>query len=141
MELQIEDIANVRLIHVEGRIDHTTVQAFQDLLLPKLTDCTGETKKALLDLSGVSYMISGGWRVLVLAVRQCQRQQGEMVLAALSPFLQKIYPMTHFDTVFKVFATIPAALEHLSPTRASLYRGADGGRAGTPSSQRARCLL
>jgi anti-anti-sigma regulatory factor len=35
MELQIEDIANVRLIHVEGRIDHTTVQSFQDLLLPK----------------------------------------------------------------------------------------------------------
>jgi anti-sigma B factor antagonist len=125
MELQIEDIANVRLIHVEGRIDHTTVQSFQDLLLPKLTDCTGETKKALLNLSGVSYMISGGWRVLVLAVRQCQRQQGEMVLAALSPFLQKIYPMTHFDTVFKMFATIPAALEHLSPTAASLYSGAE----------------
>ena len=54
MELQIQDIANVRLIHVEGRIDHTTVQSFQDLLLPKLTDCTGETKKALLDLNGVN---------------------------------------------------------------------------------------
>ena len=123
MELQIQDIANVRLIHVEGRIDHTTVQSFQDLLLPKLTDCTGETKKALLDLNGVHYMTSSGWRVLVLAVRQCQRQQGEMVLAALSPFLQKIFPMTHFDTVFKVFATVHAALEHLSPPAASLYSG------------------
>ena len=91
MELQIQDIANVRLIHVEGRIDHTTVQSFQDLLLPKLTDCTGETKKALLDLSGVNYMISGGWRVLVLAVRQCQQQQGEMVLAALQPDVQEIF--------------------------------------------------
>ena len=125
MELQTQDIANVRLIHVEGRIDHTTIQSFQDLLLPTLTDCTGETRKALVDLSGVHYMISGGWSVLVLAVRQCQQQQGEMVLAALSPFLQKIYPMTHFDTIFKVFATIPAALEHLSPTAASLYRGAE----------------
>ena len=125
MELQTEDIANVRLIHIAGRIDHTTVQSFQDLLLPKLTDCTGETKKALLDLRGVSYMISGGWRILVLAVRQCQRQQGEMVLAALSPFLQKIYPMTHFDTVFKVFATIPAALEHLSPTAAYVFDGGE----------------
>ena len=52
MELQPQDIANVRLIHVKGRVDLTTAQSFQDLLLPKLTDCTGETKKALLDLSG-----------------------------------------------------------------------------------------
>jgi anti-anti-sigma factor len=125
MELQTQDIANVRLIYVEGRIDHTTVQSFQDLLLPQLTDCTGETKKALLVLNGVNYMISGGWSVLVLAARQCQQQQGEMVLAALSPFLQKIFPITHFDTLFKVFDTVPAALEHLSPTAASLYRGAE----------------
>jgi anti-anti-sigma factor len=125
MELQIQDIANVRLIHVEGRVDLMTAQSFQDLLLPKLTDCTGETKKALLDLNGVNYMISGGWRVLVLAVRQCQRQQGEMVLAALSPFLQSIFPITHFDTLFKVFGSVRAALEHLSPTAASLYNRAE----------------
>src|SRR5215813_6222788 len=105
MELQTQDIANVRLIHVEGRVDHTTVQSFQDLLLPKLTDCTGETQKALLDLSGVHYMSSAGLRVLVLASRQCQQQQGEFVLAALSPFLQRVFPITHFDTLFKVFAT------------------------------------
>ena len=123
MELQTRDIANVRLIHVEGRIDHTTVQSFQDLLLPQLTACTGETKKALLDLNGVHYMNSAGLRVLVLAARQCQQQQGEMVLAALSPFLQKVFPIAHFDALFKVFATVPAALAHLSPTAASLYSG------------------
>ena len=36
MELQLQDIANVRLICVEGRIDLTTAQSFQDLLLPQL---------------------------------------------------------------------------------------------------------
>jgi anti-anti-sigma factor len=124
MELQTQDIANVRLIHVTGRIDLTTAPSFQDLLLPTLTDCTGETKKALLDLSGVHYMSSAGLRVLVLASRQCQQQQGEMVLAALSADLQKVFTITHFDTLFKVFATVPAALAHLSPTAASLYSGA-----------------
>ena len=124
MELQTQDIANVRLIHVEGRVDHTTVQSFQDLLLPKLTDCTGETQKALLDLSGVHYMSSAGLRVLLLASRQCQQQQGEFVLAALPSFLQDVFRVTHFNDLFQVFATVPAALEHLSPTAASLYSGA-----------------
>ena len=76
MELQTQDIANVRLIHVEGRVDLTTAQSFQDLLLPKLSDCTGKPK-ALLDLSGVHYM-SSGLRVLLLASRQCQQQQGNL---------------------------------------------------------------
>jgi anti-anti-sigma factor len=125
MELQTQDIANVRLIHIEGRVDLTTVPSFQDLLLPKLTDCTGETKKALLDLSGVHYMSSAGLRVLLLASRQCQQQQGEFVLAALPSFLQDVFRITHFNDLFKVFATVPVALEHLSPTAASLYSGAE----------------
>jgi anti-anti-sigma factor len=125
MELQTQDIANVLVIHVEGRVDLTTAPSFQDLLLPKLSDCTGETKKALLDLSRVHYMSSAGLRVLVLASRQCQQQQGELVLAALPPFLQKVFKITHFDALFKVYATVPAALEHLSPTAASLYSAAE----------------
>jgi anti-sigma B factor antagonist/stage II sporulation protein AA (anti-sigma F factor antagonist) len=125
MELQTRDIANVRLIHVEGRVDLTTAHSFQDLLLPKLSDCTGETRKALLDLSGVHYMSSAGLRVLLLALRQCQQQQGEFVLAALPSFLQDVFRVTHFNDLFTVFATVPAALAHLSPTAASLYSGAE----------------
>ena len=125
MELQTQDIANVRLIHVEGRIDHTTAQSFQGLLLPKLTGCTGETKKALLDLSGVHYMSSAGFRVLVLAARQCQQQQGEIVLAALQPDVQEVFRIIHFDVLFKMFTTVHAALEYLSPTAASVYRGTE----------------
>jgi anti-sigma B factor antagonist/stage II sporulation protein AA (anti-sigma F factor antagonist) len=125
MELQTQDIANVLLIHVEGRVDLTTAQSFQDLLLPKLSACTGETQKALLDLSGVHYMSSAGLRVLLLASRQCQQQQGEFVLAALPSFLQDVFRVTHFNDLFKVFATVPAALAHLSPTAAALYSGAE----------------
>ena len=125
MELQTQDIANVRLIHIAGRIDLTTAQSFQDLLLPQLSNCTGETKKALLDLSGVHCMSSAGFRVLVLAARQCQQQQGEIVLAALQPDLQEVFRIIHFDVLFKVFATVGAALEHLSPTAAALYSGAE----------------
>ena len=125
MELQTQDIANVRLIHVEGRVDLTTAQSFQDLLLPKLSDCTGETRKALLDLSGVHYMSSAGLRVLLLALRQCQKQQGELVLAALPAFLQDVFRVTHFSDLFQVFATLRAALEQLSPTAASLYNAAE----------------
>ena len=124
VKLQIHDIANVLLIHVAGRVDPITSKNFQDLLLPLLHGCTGETRKVLLDLSGVHYMNSTGLRVLMLALRQCQKQQGEIVLAALQPFLQDVFKITRFDTLFQVFATVQEALGHLSPTAASAYDAA-----------------
>src|SRR5262245_4448825 len=124
MQLQTREIANVLLIQVAGRIDHTTAKQFADTLLPQLDSCTGDTRKALLDLSGVDYMSSAGLRVLVLAARQCQKQNGEIVLAALSPILQELFRISRFTTVFKVFATVQGALESLSPTVASACGGA-----------------
>jgi len=63
--------------------------------------------------------------VLVLAARQCQQQQGEIVLAALQPDVQEVFKIIHFDVLFKMFATVHAALEYLSPTAASVYRGTE----------------
>ena len=124
MTLHTQDIANVLLIHIAGRVDSLTAKPFEDILLPLLNGCTGEMQKVLLDLSGVHYMNSAGLRVLMLALRQCQKQQGAIVLAALQPFLQDVFKITRFDTLFRVFATVQEALEHLSPTAASAYHGA-----------------
>ena len=124
MKLHTQGIANVLLIHIAGRVDSLTAKPFEDLLLPLLNGCTGEMQKVLLDLSGVHYMNSAGLRVLMLALRQCQKQQGAIVLAALQPFLQDVFKITRFDTLFRVFATVQEALEHLSPTAASAYDGA-----------------
>ena len=124
VKLHTQDIANVLLIHIAGRVDSLTAKPFEDRLLPLLNGCTGDMQKMLLDLSGVHYMNSAGLRVLMLALRQCQKQQGAIVLAALQPFLQDVFKITRFDTLFRVFATVQEALEHLSPTAASAYDGA-----------------
>jgi anti-sigma B factor antagonist/stage II sporulation protein AA (anti-sigma F factor antagonist) len=124
MECKTQDIENVILVRVEGRIDHTTAKDFENVLLPQLDGCTGEDKKALLDLSGVAYMSSAGLRVLMLAAKQCRQQQGEIVIAALQPMLQEVFNISRFHTVFKVFETVRAALDAISPAAAAAYDGA-----------------
>lgn len=123
MQCTTREIANVILIRVEGRVDHTTAKAFEEALLPQLRGCTGETQKALLDLSGVVYMSSAGLRVLMLAAKQCRRQQGEIVVAALPPMLQEVFKISRFDLVFGVFETVRAALEAIAPAAAATYDG------------------
>jgi anti-sigma B factor antagonist/stage II sporulation protein AA (anti-sigma F factor antagonist) len=121
MECVAQEIANVILVQVDGRIDHTTAKAFEYALLPHLESCSGEDKKAVLDLGGVAYMSSAGLRVLMLAAKQCRRQQGDLVIAALQPLLQEVFRISRFDTVFRVFDTVRAALEAVSPTAAAAY--------------------
>ena len=124
MELRTQEIANVIWMRVEGRVDHTTAKDFENGLLPQLEGCTGETKKVLLDFSGVTYMSSAGLRVLMLAAKQCQKQKGEIVIAALQPMLREVFRISRFDTIFKVFETARAALDTISPAAASAYSGA-----------------
>ena len=89
MECRAQEIANVLLVQVEGRIDHTVAKVFEDALLPLLDGGIAGGKKAVLDLGGVAYMSSAGLRVLTLAAKQCRKQHGEMVIAALQPLLQE----------------------------------------------------
>ena len=79
MECKTQNIANVVLFQVEGRIDHTTAKAFESALLPQVTGCTGEEKKLLLDCGGLIYISSAGLRVLMIAGKQCRKQNGKMV--------------------------------------------------------------
>ncbi len=121
MECRAQELANVVLVQVIGRIDHTTAKAFEDTLLPLLDGYSGEDKKALLDLNGVEYMSSAGLRVLILAAKQCQRQNSEIVIAELQPLLQDVFRIGRLETVFKVFTTVREALEAISPAAALAY--------------------
>ena len=114
-------LANVILVQVTGRIDHTTAKAFENEFLPLLNGCSGEDRKVLLDLNGVPYMSSAGLRVLILAAKQCQKQNGEIVIADLQPLLQEVFRTGRLETVFRVFKTVREALEAISPAAALAY--------------------
>ena len=53
MEITSQQIADVTLIQVQGRIDHKTASDFENALKPHLNQClAGEYRKLILDLSG-----------------------------------------------------------------------------------------
>ena len=121
MELRIREISNVTLVQVEGRIDHTTAKDFENRLLPQVAGCAGETKKILVDFSAVNFISSAGLRVLMIAAKQCKKQNGKLVLAALQPIIQEVFQISRFDTVFEIFSTVKSAMETISPTAAAAY--------------------
>lgn len=121
MECKVHNYANVVLIEVEGRVDHSTAPAFGSVLLPHVEGCTGEAKKLLVDLGKVHYMSSAGLRVLMIAAKGCRKQDGKMVLAALQPTVQEVFKIGRFDMVLETFATVRDALAAISPAAAAVY--------------------
>ena len=122
MEFSSQQFADVMLIKVEGRIDHKTAKDFENALKPYLDACVaGEYQKILVDLGGVDFMTSAGLRVLMIVSKTCDKQRGEIVVAALQPIVEEIFKITRFDLVLKTFPTVKSALEALSPTAAAAY--------------------
>jgi len=123
MECKTREIANVTLIQVWGRIDHTTAKTFEDALSPHVASCAGAEKILLLDFNGVTFISSAGLRVLMIAAKQCRKQNGKIALAALQPIIQEVFQISRFDSLFEVYPTVRAALEAISPAAASAYDG------------------
>jgi anti-anti-sigma factor len=123
MEHTLRQLADVTLIRLRGRIDQSTARDLENELRPLLDECVaGQYRRILLDLDGVDFMTSAGLRVLMIAAKTCDQQKGEVVLAALQPRIEEIFKISRFDLILKIFPTIEAALDKMSPAAAGLYR-------------------
>ena len=123
MEFTSQQIADITLIRVQGRIDHKTAKDFENALKPHVDQCiAGEYKKILIDLDGVDFMTSAGLRVLMIAAKTCDKEKGQIAVAALQPGIKEIFKISRFDLVLKIFPTVRSGLENLSPDAAAHYK-------------------
>jgi len=123
MEFSAQQIADVTLIRVTGRIDHKTVKDFENALAPFLeTGAPAADQKIILDLEGLEFLTSAGLRMLMIAAKTCAKQNRAIGVAALQPIVQEIFTISRFDLVLKVFSTVPDALAELSPAALSDYQ-------------------
>lgn len=124
MEFTTQQIADVTVIQVKGRIDHKTAKDFENALKPHLDQCiAGDFKRILMDMGDVEFMTSAGLRVLMIAARTCDKEKGEIAVAALQPLIKEIFKISRFDLILKVFPTVQSALKNMSPTSADAYKG------------------
>jgi anti-anti-sigma factor len=98
-EYTITDEDTVKCVCAKGRVDSMSAQdiqkAFDRLIL------SGE-RVLLVDMGAVNYVSSAGLRVFLSSQRQLKKVQGEIVLAALTPPVLKIFEMSGLTTVFRI---------------------------------------
>ncbi|WP_019507603.1 STAS domain-containing protein [Pleurocapsa sp. PCC 7319] len=110
MNINTKQIAEVKIIQLDGEIDTSTASTVQKKVLSLIQpDC-----KLLLDLSQVNYMSSAGLRLLLSLYRQTIAKQGKLVLVGLSEDIEDTMSVTGFLNFFTTCKTVNSGLEALN---------------------------
>jgi len=110
MELSSSLEPDLQIVTVqEQRIDAAVALSFKD----RMRDLTeGQTPTVLLDLNHVQFIDSSGLGAIVAVMKNLDGDR-KLVLAGLSPTVDKVFRLTRMDSVFSVFPTVEAALDKL----------------------------
>lgn len=101
MEITTKKFKNCDMVIVNGRVDSNTA--------PQLTEAleriTGDGRyKIVLDMSGLEYMSSAGFRALLSSQRVCRRyNRGEIILAVVPERVKEALELAGFTELFKTF--------------------------------------
>jgi anti-sigma B factor antagonist len=108
MEIKHIPYKRCDLVKVEGRIDSYTAPQLEETL-NTITDAG--RFKLVLDLSGVDFISSRGWWVLIENQKKCKRfNRGELVLAGLQEDIQNSLNLVGMGSYFKTYDDVTGAV-------------------------------
>ncbi len=101
MEITTKRFNSCDMVVVRGRVDSSTAPQLTEALESVTSD---GRYKIVLDMSGLEYMSSAGFRSLLASQRVCKRyNRGEIVLAVVPERIQEALELAGFTELFKTY--------------------------------------
>jgi len=107
MEITTKNRGNATVLAIAGRIDTAAAPALEQAINHEIG--LGH-RKILLDFSGVSYISSGGLRILLATAKKLRNPGDGFALCSLSPEVMKILSLAGFTTIFSIHSSEGEAL-------------------------------
>jgi anti-anti-sigma factor len=99
MEITTLNRDNATVLSVDGRIDTATAPALEQAINAQIGQ---QHRKILLDFSRVTYISSGGLRVLLATAKKLKNPGDRFALCSLSPEVMKILRLAGFTSIFSI---------------------------------------
>ncbi|GAA6175669.1 STAS domain-containing protein [Sulfitobacter pacificus] len=107
MELQIKTESDVCIVSIhESRIDAAVALDFKEAVRQGTLDAPAEV---VLDLTQVGFIDSSGLGAIVATMKHLAPER-RLVLAGLTPPVEKVFRLTRMDSVFQIHLTLEDAL-------------------------------
>ncbi len=114
MEAKSERKEGVLVFFINGRLDAFGAQQLDEWIKGALHD---DDKELVLDLSGSTYLSSGGLRTFNVLKKEMKRRSGRFALAGVGEYPQKVLDMAGFSTILEIFPTTDAAVDDMKKKR------------------------
>ena len=110
MEITVQEFKHCDLITVKGRVDSATAPQLAQAL--ETANENGKYK-LVMDMLGLEYMSSAGFRALLAAQRNCKKyNRGEVVLSNVPNRIREALELAGFTELFKTFDDNLTAVGH-----------------------------
>lgn len=108
MEFTTTQYKRCELVRTSGRIDGSNAPQMEELF----NSMTEAGKyKIIFDMSGVNFMSSAGWWVLIRTQKTCRRyKRGELVLACVDEKIKSSLDLVGMTNYFKIFDDVTSAV-------------------------------
>jgi len=100
------------LIVPSGRIDGASAPVLEGDISRAIDQ---GNRRIVMNLSSVDYMSSAGLRVLLAAMKRLKKENGNLVLCAMKPFVQEVFDLTGFSRIFTICESEEEATRLLGP--------------------------
>jgi anti-anti-sigma factor len=102
MDLKEEQVGDVAVLQVKGRLDTTTSPVLGERLTAILDAANA---RVLVDFSQLEYISSAGFRVLLLAAKRAEQTMSKLVLCGVSGKVRQLFDLGGFLDLFAITAT------------------------------------
>lgn len=110
MEITVQEFKHCDMISVKGRVDSATAPQLAQALEAANE---GGKYKLVINMDGLEYMSSAGFRAMLAAQRNCKKyNRGEVVLACVPERIHEALELAGFNELFKTFDDTLTAVGH-----------------------------
>lgn len=99
---------SVAILTLDGYIDSTTAAYLKDELLSLGRDIN----RFILNFSGVEYVSSAGWGVILARIKEHREKGGDIIFTKMIKEVYSIYQLLELDKVIKYFPNIEESLKN-----------------------------
>lgn len=99
MEVIINEQEGKTLVELNGRIDTTNADQFQQEVKPLME---GKQNDIDIDCAGMTYTSSQGLRTFLLLQKSVNARGGKMVLRNMNPMVKEVFDITGFSNIITI---------------------------------------
>ena len=101
MEIRKEQVGNVQVVTVSGRLDGIYGSAFANQIGELIT---GTSPKILIDFTDIDYVSSAGLRSLLILVKKSRASGGIFALCGVNEQVRQVLDISGFTAMFSMYA-------------------------------------